>query len=712
MIGLWSRARVIVNLILSRIRYYASSIVFRGRMKPRPEKGGRRPPASHHSRYEFGKGNASQPAPPAVSSGIPLLRADCGIPDETLRRVTVTAIGTTRIAISSRANFVNCRIPETTCHHLAVRQPLALYEGDTQDCRIGAADIACPVALITGIEIDALSPHVPPADLIAIDRLGRERSSALIPRANREIANPAREATSLSELGLALPPVDLLGGTALDRHVPSPTPPAHQRLAPRLRTGTARADLTPEDWLLLWRLLQAPLRVDELLSKELPGSLYPYQVEGVKRLIVQERFLLADEMGTGKTVQVCAALTLLWRLGRIRRVLVVCPKTALSVWTSHVREWVPAAAYGVYDQGMVTPLTRTHALTVQIVPYSRLSTIGTSWRLVGGGDWDVIVFDEIHNLRNVRTKRYRAAQELVQTARYRWGLSGTPIQNRIDDLAAVVALICPEIRIDPRLTSPDLVRERIRPIIRRVRRKDVLPHLPEKRRRVMWLDMAPMQRQEYERALRGAQETFQQARQHVVALQLLARLQHICNFPSAPPSPKCETLKDLVRRIVGNNEKVVIFTRFLGYGVYRLEMELSPFGLVSIHGQTSGPMRQEAIERFQSDPRCRIFVSTVQTGGVGITLTAANHVVHFDHWWNPAVAWQAEDRVYRIGQTKTVFVYELWMKDSVEERIQNILTEKGLLHEEIIEHLSEKEFKRHFTLNDLERILGIPCSAR
>lgn len=609
--------------------------------------------------------------------------------------------------IPSHVNLylARCGIRQETRYHVPVKLPLDFVENKGQEFQISPAEIATRNVRLAGVEVEILSPQVPAAEVIVVGRSDHGRVTSISSSVDHQVAHPGENVTFLAELSLTLPPVELLSRTVSELHVPESSEAIHKGIKASYQRGTHQAGLTPNQWLELWQLFQVPLRVDDLLNKELPGTLYPYQVEGVKNLIVKERFLLADEMGTGKTVQVCAALMLLGRLRRIRRALVVCPKTALSVWTSHVKKWVPGASYWVYSGELVAPSAHDGSVNIQIVSYSQLSNDRSVWRLTG--NWDVVVFDEVHHLRNVETRRYRVAEKLVRTARYRWGLSGTPLQNRIDDLSAIVSLIRPEVRIDPQLMTPQQVRDRIRPIIRRVRRKDVLPDLPEKHRRPIWLTMTSTQRQEYNRELGIVQNIFRKSRQGVVGWQLLSRLQQICNFPSSSASPKCEKTKELVREIVGKNEKVVIFTRFLEYGLYRLEKELSSFGLASIYGQSSDWERKRQIERFQTDPTCHVFLSTIQTGGVAITLTAANHVIHFDHWWNPAVAWQAEDRVYRIGQKKTVHVYELWMKDSVEERVQIILKEKGLLHEEIIEHLSEKEFKRHFTLKDLEMILGI-----
>lgn len=433
----------------------------------------------------------------------------------------------------------------------------------------------------------------------------------------------------------------------------------------------------------------------------------------MRRLIEKERFILADEMGTGKTVQTCVALSLLVRLGRVRQALIVCPKSALSVWSDHLRDWVPEVAVNDCRQtgfGRMT-LPEDKRPRVWLVSYPRLASIDAVLRL--NRPWDLVVLDETHEIRNPQTKKYKHLQMIIRDARYRWGLSGTPLQNRLEELTAIFAIIHPSLQLRAETMTPIQVREAIRPYLRRVCRKDVIPDLPSKTRREIWLELDEDQRRDYQAVLQRFRSHSQSAGPTFTHIwQVLAELKRICNFAyHSRTSPKLEKLLELTRAIVSQNQKVVVFTHFREFGTDRLEPHLRPFGLAVMHGSCTDVQRAAAVERFQNDPHCRVFLATVHTGGFGLTLTAANNVIHFDHWWNPAVAWQAEDRVYRIGQKRPVTVYEFWVRNTVEERIQQILEQKGLLHREVIERLSENDFRKLFTLADLMSLLQSEFSA-
>lgn len=459
----------------------------------------------------------------------------------------------------------------------------------------------------------------------------------------------------------------------------------------------------------LWAILSPRAFVANLLAEQFPGKLLPYQVEGAKLLIEKEQFVLADEMGTGKTVQACVAISLLIRLGRVERVLIICPKTTLAVWYDHLTAWVP----GLKWHPASVPVTSAQQGPVGwVVGYPLVSRRKAAEYL--GNQWDLVILDEVHELRNQDTKRYKQVSQIIDQARYRWGLSGTPLQNKLEELTAIFALIRPQLGLRAENLAPAAAREAIRPYIRRVRRAEALPSLPPKTRREIWLTLDAKQRQAYKQVV---DETYRRwggtsRVQFTEAWEAINRLKQICNFaPDSSTSPKQRKTLELVRSIVAQGEKVVVFTHFRHYGLDRLRPHLARFGVVSICGESSDEERRAAVRQFQSDPQCQVFLATIQTGGHGITLTAANHVIHFDHWWNPAVAWQAEDRVHRFGQNKPVTVYEFWMKDTVEERVRQVLEHKGFLHMEVIEALSEKDVKKLLTLEDLKFILGLPTTS-
>lgn len=476
------------------------------------------------------------------------------------------------------------------------------------------------------------------------------------------------------------------------------------------RTGVTRKTLTI--WDMLLPVLKRPLQLDGLLLLDLPSRLFPFQITGVQSLVENKAYLLADEMGTGKTVMTAVAIRILFQKGIAQRALILCPKSVLSVWDNHLRDWARIlSATVVSGPQQLRQVDWKCPAHVYVTTYDLLrgDTEGHGAPLKDL-KFDIVVLDEAQAIKNSSSKRSQAVRKLE--AKFRWALTGTPVQNKVDDLVSLFRFVKPEVFGPSHLPpAPDDARRRIKPFFLRRRKTDVFPELPRKLRTDEWFDLAGEQRAEYDAVLSKGRRDFEGGdtpltKIHIFAL--LNRLKQICNFASdRKESPKSEALQEQVEEIVDGGHKVLVFTQYLEQGLKKLKPLLEHFGLVALTGNMSDFQRKDAIRQFQSDPKTRVFLATIKTGGEGITLTAASYVVHFDHWWNPAVAWQAEDRAHRKGQTETVNVYSYWMRDTVEERILAILQRKGLLHAEIIDSLSDEDFEKSMTLEDFCSALGL-----
>jgi SNF2 family DNA or RNA helicase len=483
----------------------------------------------------------------------------------------------------------------------------------------------------------------------------------------------------------------------------------------RVPRRTLLQTLTP--WDLLLPTLYPPLALDIGGDIELPSQLYAYQVDGVRFLCASRSALLADEMGTGKTVMSTVALRVLFRQGKVKCALVVAPLSVLRVWDEHLRAWAPelqvTVVHGSQRRRATDWLCPAHVylatydvLRADLVPAARGAA--TTMRLDRRASFDLVLLDEAQSIKNPDSGRTRAVLALSPT--FRWALSGTPVENRLADLQSIFAFVQP--RLLPRNgLRPDQVASRIAPLVKRRTKAEVMRDLPPKIRQDLWLTLDPAQRDAYAAAERdGAAEleSLGDKLSKVHVFSLITKLKLICNFaPGAGDSPKLRALLDMVAEIKASGQKVLVFTQWVREGIDKLQGPLAPYGVIPFDARLSRAQRDAAIARFRSDKAACVFLATVKSAGVGLTLTEASYVVHFDHWWNPAWMWQAEDRAHRRGQTLPVNVYSLWMEDTIEQRIHAILADKGALHSEVIDGLAESALDELISLEEWVSLFGV-----
>ena len=473
----------------------------------------------------------------------------------------------------------------------------------------------------------------------------------------------------------------------------------------RSQSATASARrVTVDVFDLVLPLLYPPIGPNAPLAVvfPVPKKPYPFQYDGIRFLSERAGALLGDEMGLGKTIQAIVAMRMLVRQGTVRQSLILCPRSMLGTWEKELREWAPELSLqrvrGTIDERKHLWSSAAH---VMLTTYETLRN-DMARRSELGSKFDLVILDEIQRIKNRSTKLARACHRLQ--ASHRWGLSGTPLENSLDDVVSIYSYLKPGLfNGQHEFYWSSMVKETIRPHFLRRRTADVLDDLPEKVTEDIWLDLTKQQRAAYQRAQQSGVDDLRQrkvTRVHVFAL--INELKQICNWePVSETSCKLEYLTDQLDLIASSQEKALVFSHYPNKSLVQIMPKLHSFAPAMFDGSMSDVVRETLIRGFMHEETPRVLLASVKAGGVGLTLTRANHVFHFDHWWNPAVANQATGRAHRIGQTRTVFEYHLYTRDTIEERIHGLLREKQRLFDNVIDDISEEEFSRRISDEEL-----------
>lgn len=433
--------------------------------------------------------------------------------------------------------------------------------------------------------------------------------------------------------------------------------------------------------------------------------LFPYQQIGVDRLVQSTSILLADEMGLGKTIQAIAAIRLLNAKSAVQSSLILAPAGLLRQWRRHLRDWAPELKISTIVGSAGERATAWAARAqVYIASYEALRSDLSMRSPHGPGQrhWDVVVIDEAQRIKNATSSLATSVKELKRDRS--WALSGTPLENKLDDLISILEFVAPG-RFDPSKMMVGL-RQLLSDVQLRRLRNDVLQDLPPKLSSTVYVELTSRQRAAYQRAEREGLmrlEALGRELRITHVLELILRLKQICNF--CPESGESSKLADLKARLdlIGSG-KSLVFSQFVEepFGARRLARELSALSPILLIGDIDPTTRASRVADFERNPQHRIMVMSLKAGGIGLNLTSASQVFHFDRWWNPAVEAQAEDRTYRIGQRRPVHVYAYLCSDTIEERIEEILFEKRALFADIIDGVDTRALRRL----DLEVLLS------
>ncbi len=449
----------------------------------------------------------------------------------------------------------------------------------------------------------------------------------------------------------------------------------------------------------LWATLAVPRTEPSLgpldTKLEWHSKLMPFQRDGVRTLIEMDRLLLSDDMGLGKTVQAVAAMRILKAQGEIGSCLVVAPAGVLDQWRAELTRWAPELSAiiirgGANDRGWQWRADKD----VKLVSYDVLRQDAEFLRRLSSsrGVLDLVVLDEAQRIKN-RNITSEAAKNLARLRS--WALTGTPIENDEEELASIMEFVDHDEGMPPKRYQPGLaLRERHRELQLRRKKGDVLHDLPPRLETRLTIPLYQDQRDSYDKAERdgivylkslGAEVGIQ----HI--LELITRLKQICNAdPKTGTSSKLDDIKNRLWSLTAQGHKALVFSQYKNdtSGVAAAANHLRAFNPVTLTGDTPVDKRLELINQFKVGKTHKALIISLRAGGLGLNLQEASYVFHLDRWWNPAVERQAEDRSHRFGQTVKVNVIKYTCKDTIEERIDQILQQKQALFDLLVDDVS------------------------
>ncbi len=485
-----------------------------------------------------------------------------------------------------------------------------------------------------------------------------------------------------------------------------------------------------------WEQMSTFSTVETLtLPKGINAEFREYQLKGFGWLWFMYKYglngILADDMGLGKTLQALTVLQKAKEEDGAMPTLVIAPTTVVFNWESEIQKFAPSLSCLKLQGGERKQFfDKIPEYDVVITSYALLRRDIKKLKDI---NFRYVILDESQNIKNATSQTAQAVKQL--TSQHKLALSGTPIENKLEELWSVFDFLMPGFLftmadfnsryVNPIMEHQDKVVEKrlklqIYPFILRRMKRDVAKDLPDKVENIAYCELTDDQRDFYLQVLDSTkEELFKSIEQNgleksrLSIFSALLRMRQICchprlydknNVKNVISSGKFEKLKVMLEEIISEKHRILLFSQFVDMlDIIKAWLDKSGIKYEYLTGKTKD--RQGAVERFNTDPTIPIFLISLKAGGTGLNLTGADYVIHYDPWWNPAVEDQATDRAYRIGQTKKVFVYRLITKNTVEEKIQKLKTIKRNLVDSVIS--VDRNITKSLTMDDIREIFSV-----
>jgi SNF2 family DNA or RNA helicase len=465
--------------------------------------------------------------------------------------------------------------------------------------------------------------------------------------------------------------------------------------------------------------LEGRTAFEELPSPDgFQGTLRPYQVRGYSWLAFLRHWglgaCLADDMGLGKTIQTLALIERDWHSGEHRPVLLVCPMSVMGNWQKEAARFTPELpvlvhhGLGRHKGPAFKKKVENHALVI-----TSYALLHRDLDVLKSIDWAGVILDEAQNIKNPNTKQAQAARALP--AGYRAALTGTPVENHVGDLWSIMDFLNPgllgtqadfrrrfffPIHCNREPEATDRLKRLTGPfLLRRLKTdKSIIADLPDKLEMKVFCNLTKEQASLYAAVVQESLRSIEAAdgiQRKGLILGTLSKLKQVCNHPahflgdnSVIPgrSGKLARLTEMLEEVLDVGDRALVFTQFTEMGDILVRHLQETFGreVLFLHGATTKKQRDRLVERFQAGDGPSVFLLSLKAGGTGLNLTRANHVFHFDRWWNPAVENQATDRAFRIGQTRNVQVHKFLCVGTLEEKIDEMIERKQAIAAKVI----------------------------